>query len=77
MTGGTVVQWVTAGDAVRLWTMSADEYRAYAEHVSTCMLGVPWAEALRMVRAGELLGTLAETRIKLLASLLEDEQVSR
>lgn len=51
-------------------TYTSDEYRAYAEQEARNMLGVTLSQALEMVDRGELEGTLAEARLRLIRSML-------
>jgi|GEM_PF-5968555 len=47
-----------------------EEYLVWADGEACKMLGVGWDEALRRLDRGELEGTLAEARLKLIRSLL-------
>jgi hypothetical protein len=47
-----------------------EEYREYADAEARKMLGVSFDEALEQLERGELQGTLAEVRLKLIRSLL-------
>lgn len=48
-----------------------EEYRAYAEREAQKMVGVSWDEAWARVERGELDGTLAEARLRLIHSMLD------
>jgi hypothetical protein len=54
-------------------TKTRQQYRAYAEHEARRMLGVSYDEAMNQLRSGDLEGSLAATRLRMMSSMLESD----